>query len=169
MCHWSQGLPMENHLVRWHQKAWFTSWCRITVACLQKNYTTSLRTGKLPNEWKLAHVTPIHKSGSKDLSNKYRPISLTSIPCKMLEHIVLHYLNKTLDAVLHNRQHGFRKRLSCDTQLCSTYHDLAKAHHQSLTTYAVVLDFKKALDKVSHSLFLQKLQQIPQINPQIVN
>ena len=81
----------------------------ITAACLQKIYTVSLRTGKLPTEWKLAHVTPIHKSGSKDLPNNYRPISLTTIPGKMFEHIVLHYLNKTLDVVLHNRQHGFRK------------------------------------------------------------
>ena len=114
----------------------------------KKIYTASLRTGKLPDEWKLAHVTPIHKSGSEDLPNNYRPISLTSIPCKMLEHIVLHYLNKTLDAVLHNRQHGFRKGLSCDTQLCSTYNDLAKAHDESLTTHVVVLDFKKAFDNV---------------------
>ena len=97
------------------------------------------------------HVTPIHRSGNKNLPNNYRPISLTSIPCKMLEHIVLNYLNKTLDVVLHNRQHGFRKGLSCDTQLCSTYHDLAKAHNESLTTHAVVLDFKKGFDKVPHS------------------
>ena len=73
----------------------------ITAACLQKTYTASLRTGKLQTEWKLAHVTPIHKSGSKDLPNNYRPISLTSILCRMLEHIVLHYLNKTLDVVLY--------------------------------------------------------------------
>ena len=86
--------------------------------------------------------------------------------CKMLEHIVVHYLNKTL---LHNRQHGSRKGLSCDTQLCSTYNDLAKAHDESLTTHAVVLDFKKVFDKVSHSLLLQKLRQIPEINSQIVS
>ena len=55
----------------------------ITAACLQKIYTASLRTSKLPDEWKLAHVTPIiHKPGSKDLPNNYRPISLTRIPCK---------------------------------------------------------------------------------------
>ena len=106
----------------------------ITAACLQKIYTASLRTGKLPDEWKLAHVTPIHKSGSKDLPNNYRPISLTSIPCKILEHIVLHYLNKTLDAVIHNRQHGFCKGLSFDTQLCSTYHDLADDTHVAVPT-----------------------------------
>ena len=81
----------------------------------------------------IAHVTPIHKSGSKELPNNYIPISLIMICCKMLEHIVLHYLNKALGAVLHNRQHGFRKRLSCDTQLCSTYHDFAKAHDEPLT------------------------------------
>ena len=59
--------------------------------------------------------------------------------------------------------------LPSDTQLCSTYHDLAKAHDESLTTHAVVLDFKKAFNKVPYSLLLQKLRQIPEINPQIVN
>jgi len=71
------------------------------------------------------------------------PISLTSIPCKMLEHIILHYLNATVDNILHNRQHGFWKEMSCDTQLYSMYHDIAKAHDQSQDTHAIVLDFQK--------------------------
>ena len=100
------------------------------------------------NKWKLAIVSPIHKKGSKEEACNYRPISLTSIPCKMMEHIVLHYLNDTLDNLLHNRQHGFRKGLSCEKQLCATYHELAKAAEQSTTVHAVILDFQKAFDKV---------------------
>jgi len=43
-------------------------------------FNESLRTGKLPNEWKLAHVTPIYKNkGSPNLAVNYRPVSLTSI------------------------------------------------------------------------------------------
>ena len=121
-------------------------------------------------EWKTANnVTPIHKKGPKDEPSNYRPISLTSIPCKMLEHILLHHLNKTLDSVLHNRQHGFRRGLSCETQLCSTYHDLVRAAEQSHSTHAVVLDFKKAFDKVPHYLLLQKIRQIQGIDPHLVN
>ena len=57
---------------------------------------------------KMVHVAPLHKKGATDQHNNYRPISFTSVLCKLLEHIVLHHLHTTLDAVLYNRQHGFR-------------------------------------------------------------
>ena len=78
-----------------------------TAACLSQIFRASLKCGKLPAQWKLAHVTPIHKGEETNLVANYRPISLTSIPCKILEHIVLHHLNEKLDCILHNRQHGF--------------------------------------------------------------
>ena len=87
----------------------------------------------------------------------------------MLEHIVLHYLNEKLEPILYNRQHGFRKGLSCETLLCATYHDLAKMADTSSTIHAVALDVKKAFDKVPHSLLLKKLREIPDIQPEIVN
>ena len=141
----------------------------LIARCLKHVYQTSLSTGKLPKAWKLAIISPIHKKGSKESAGNYRPISLTSIPCKMMEHIVLHYLNETLDALLHNRQHGFRKGLSCETQLCATYHELAKAAEQSLTVHAVVLDFQKAFDKVPHKLLMNKIRQTENIDPYIAN
>ena len=140
-----------------------------TAKSLAMIYKASLEAGKLPGQWKNANVTPIHKGGDPESPNNYRPISLTSIPCKMMEHIVLHYLNKTLDDVLHHRQHGFRRGLSCQTQLCATYNDLAKAADDGHTTHAIVMDFKKAFDKVPHLLLLQKLQIIPGINTQLLN
>jgi len=59
-----------------------------------------------------------------DNVNNYRLISLTSIPCKMLEHLVLRNLLEKIDAKLNNRQHGYRKGLSCLTQICATMHDI---------------------------------------------
>lgn len=140
-----------------------------TAACLSHIYRASIKSGKLPDQWKMAYVTPIHKGGDPDQVSNYRPISLTSIPCKMLEHIVLHHINKKLDSYLHHRQHGFRRGLSCDTQLCATFHDLAKSLEQNKTTHAVILDFKKAFDKVPHSLLLQKLRAIPGLDPVLIN
>ena len=112
-----------------------------TAACLSQIFRTSLKSGRLPAQWKLAHVTPIHKGEETNLVANYRPISLTSIPCKILEHIVLHHLNKKLDCILHNRQHGFRRGMSCETQLCATYHDLVKSMDSAKTTHALILDF----------------------------
>jgi len=129
----------------------------------------SLDTGRLPTQWKLANVTPIHKGRDSESPNNFRPVSLTSIPCKMMEHIVLHYLNEKLDSVLHHPQHGFRRGLSCQTQPCVTYHDLVKAANEGHTTNAVVMDFKMAFDKVPHLMLLQKLQDIPGINGYLLN
>jgi len=114
-------------------------------------------------------MTPVHKKGVKDEPSNYRSISLTSIPCKMLEHIVLHYLNKLLDSMLYNRQHGFRKSLGCETQLCATYHDIAKSVENGHVIHGVVLDFRKAFDKVPHTLLMQKVCCIDGINPSIAN
>jgi len=85
-----------------------------------------------------------------------------------MEHIVLHHLNITLNKVLYNRQHGFRKGPSCKMQLCGTYHKIARNTENNYATHAVVLDFAKAFDKVSHQLLMNKLSQIPKINHQIL-
>ena len=49
----------------------------------------SFSAGLLPDEWKHAYITPLHKKGSKSSRENYRPISLTSIACKIGEKIVL--------------------------------------------------------------------------------
>jgi len=75
---------------------------------------------------------------------------------KIMEHIVLHHLNLVLDKVLFNRQYGFRKGLSCETQLCSTY-QISKLVDNCNTVHAVVLNFAKTFDKVPHELLIRKL------------
>ena len=136
--------------------------------CLSHIFNVSLTTSKLPQAWKIANVSPLHKKGATDQANNYRPISLTSLPCKLLEHIVIHYLNEYLDSFLHNRQHGFRRGLSCETQLCGTYHDIARYVDKGDTVHAVIMDFAKAFDKVPHQLLMSKLSKVPNINSKIL-
>ena len=124
------------------------------------HFLSTPNSGKLPKQWKHAYVTPIHKGGDTESANNYRPISLTNIPCKLMEHIVLHHLNEILGNHLYYRQHGFRRGFSCQTQLCATFNDLAKSNDDGHTTHALVMDFKKAFDKGPHQLLLQKLQRI---------
>ena len=83
--------------------------------------------------------------------------------------IVLHHLNTTLDAVLYIMQHGFRRRLSSwETLLCATYREIVRHADQSCTVHAVVLDFAKAFDKVSHQLLMKELSEVPNISSQIL-
>ena len=80
-------------------------------------FEKSLQTGKLPSEWVTANVMPVFKKGDKSLAANYRPISLTCILCKVLEHILASNIVKHLDAqgIMYDLQHGFREKRSCET------------------------------------------------------
>jgi len=109
-------------------------------------------------------VSPLYKSGTTVSVNNYYPISLTSIPCKISEHIALRNLLEKSDTKLNNRQHGFRRGLSCETQICATMHDILYAIDNQKTVHAAVLDFTKAFDWVPHGLLLQKLSQTADVD-----
>ena len=80
----------------------------------------SLEENYVPEDWKLANVSPIYKNkGPKNLAENYRPISLTSIVCRMVEKIVKHQIMEHLirEDLLSKRQHGFINKRSTVTQL----------------------------------------------------
>ena len=101
----------------------------------------------------------MYKKNRHDPAN-YRPISLTAITCKIIEHIIHSQVIQHLDnnGILTDKQFGFRKRRSCDTQLLLTVHDLAQGLRDQQQIDAVLLDFSKAFDKVPHRRLLLKLE-----------
>ena len=123
-------------------------------------FQQSLDSGVLPNDWKKAYVTPIYEKGDKTNPANYRPISLTSVVCKVMEHILASHIMQYLDTnnILLDTQFGFRSKHSCETQLLLTTTDLAKAIDKNLQTDVGILDFSKAFDKVSHNRLLHKLK-----------
>lgn len=125
-------------------------------------YSKSLDTGIIPQQWKNANVVPIHKGGPKNIVANYRPISLTSISCKTLEHIIYSALMKHLEQneFFTQAQHGFRSGYSCTTQLLEFSHDIFSSFDKGLQTDCIFLDFKKAFDLVPHDLLLYKLSLI---------
>ena len=90
--------------------------------------TFSVDTGEIPKEWSLANICPLFKKGDRSLACNYRPVSLTSVPCKLLEQIVCSNVMADLDEhkLLSDRQHAFRKKHSCETQLITVIKDWAK-------------------------------------------
>ena len=123
-------------------------------------FNKSLQSGLIPCEWKLANVTPIFKKGSKSLPSNYRPISLTSVACKMLETIIRDKLVKHLEgnSLLNNTQHGFRNKRSCLTNLLDFLYDILNQYDESKAVDIIYLDFQKAFDKVPHKRLLIKLK-----------
>nr|XP_037284820.1 uncharacterized protein LOC119177747 [Rhipicephalus microplus]XP_037284821.1 uncharacterized protein LOC119177747 [Rhipicephalus microplus] len=55
-------------------------------------FRASIRSGRLPRDWKVGRIAPVHKKGDKDLVPNYRPISITSSSCKVLEHIIAKFI-----------------------------------------------------------------------------
>jgi hypothetical protein len=126
---------------------------------LQIIFTQSITSSKLPSDWRRANISALYKKGSRTDAANYRPVSLTSIACKILEHIIYHHVMNHLEEhnILNDVQHGFRARRSCETQLLSTMHNIIDAADTVKQVDAVVLDFAKAFDTVPHKRLLYKL------------
>ena len=119
----------------------------------------SLDEGKIPDIFKLAYVTPIHKGGSKLKPEQYRPVSLTSHVMKVFERVIkrnilAHLINHNL---INQSQHGFVPGRSTQTQLLQHYCDIFETIQEGSRMDTIFLDFSKAFDKVNHDILLQKV------------
>ena len=122
-------------------------------------YKRSYQTGQVPDDWKAAYVTPIFKKGKRSEASNYRPISLTCVACKIMEHILVSGIMKHANEnqILYKLQCGFRERRSCETQLIELVHDLASNMQGGGQTDLVIMDFSKAFDKVGHKRLIKKI------------
>ena len=91
---------------------------------------------------------PFSKKGDKADPSNYRPISLTRVLCKVLEHIVASSLSKHFTElnIHYELQHGFRERRSCEMQLIMLTDEFSKTMHIGKQTDLLLLDFSKAFD-----------------------
>ncbi len=98
----------------------------------------------VPTDCRIANVIPIHKKGDKTEPGNYRPISLTSIICKLMETIIRSKMENFLygNSILGDSQHGFRKGRSCLTNLLDFFEDASTV--DNCKAYDMVyLDFQK--------------------------
>ena len=103
---------------------------------------------------------PVFKEGEKHDPCNYRPVFLTAVLFKIMEHIIhnniMHHLEN--NDILFANQHGFRKNHSCESQLILTVEDLAKNLDHGDQMDMIILDFSEALDEVPHQRLISKLQ-----------
>lgn len=122
-------------------------------------FDSSMKDNVLPKSWKRAYVTPVFKKGANCDPNNYRPISLTSTCCKLMEKIVnteiLNYL--TLNNLLTLHQHGFLNKKSTITNLLEATHDWSLSMEAKTSSHVIYFDLAKAFDSVSHSKLMTKL------------
>ena len=89
----------------------------------------------------------------------YRPVSLTSICYKLLEHCIVSHTLKHLEThnILTDCQHGFRARRSCETQIITLLHELSSSLDKGTQTDMIILEFSKAFDRVPQRRLLMKM------------
>ena len=126
---------------------------------LLKIFNESINLGIFPENMKIAKVTPIFKSGKKELLTNYRPISVLSCFSKILERImynrVYNYLND--NNLLFHKQFGFRKSHSTDHALIELINSTYDSFNQNKYTLGVFIDLSKAFNTVDHNILIDKL------------
>ena len=119
----------------------------------------SLNNATIPREWKIPTVVPIYKRENRSALSNYRPIRLTSLVCKQLEHVIAGYLCQVWDKNnwLYERQNGFRLGYSCEFQVITVCVYIADPLDQGNCRDEFIIEFSKALDLFPHDRLLTKL------------
>ena len=119
-----------------------------------------METGTVPNDFKEAYISPIFKKGSRNDPGNYRPVSVTSIPCKILESIIRDSMVNHLDIhkLIAKEQHGFVKGRSCLTNLLETLDDITNSLDEGEGLDMIYLDYRKAFDSVGHKRLVHKIK-----------
>ena len=128
------------------------------VEAAYRLFTTCAENRKIPSEWKLANVVPLHKKGSRDRSESYRPISLTCIMGKVYEKLVRKHMVDHVGNLIAPEQHGFLPGRSCTSNLLDSMDVILDMIDDGLPVDMLFFDFSKAFDTVPHHRLLVKLE-----------
>ncbi|PKU47488.1 rna-directed dna polymerase from mobile element jockey-like [Limosa lapponica baueri] len=122
-------------------------------------YMKSWLTGEVPVDWRVANVTPIYKKGKKEDPGNDRPGSLTSIPGKVMEQVILSAITSHImgNQGIRPNQHGFMKGRPCQMNLISFYDRMTRLLDEGKAVDIIYLDFQKASDTVPHRILVEKL------------
>ena len=137
-------------LVKWSEKLQML----LNFGCV------SLLCVMFPFEWKEANSISLCKKGSRNKSENYRPLSLTSVICKLLERLIKDHIVDFLvkHTLLNSSQHGFLKARSCLTNMLCFLEEITKWIDVGSPVDIIYLDFQKAFDKVPYQRLLLKLK-----------
>ena len=125
---------------------------------LQILFNASLRVQEIPEEWKKAQISAIFQKGDKSQAGNYRPVSLTSVVCKVMESLVREHIIKhmKINSLFSDKQYGFISGRSTTLQLLEVLDKWTEAIDKGYSIDCVYMDYQKAFDTVPHRRLLQK-------------
>jgi len=110
-----------------------------------------INNGTIPRDWKKGIVVAIHKGGNRSVVKNYRPVNLTSLVRKQMEHVIAGYIQVWEDRDwLYEGQHGFRPGYSCESQIITVCQDISDSLDEAARLDAIITHFSKAFDLVPH-------------------
>lgn len=123
-------------------------------------FETSVTESRLPEDWKCANITAIHKKGDRKVAGNYRPVSLTCIACKLLETIIREHIMNHMkrNKLFSTQQFGFISGRSTVLQLLQVIDKWTEILDRGGCIDITYMDFMKAFDKVPHKRLLHKLK-----------
>jgi len=120
----------------------------------------SFKNGIFPDKNKIAKVIPVHKKGSTDDVNNYRPISLLSTFSKIMEKLMATRLIAYLDlhSIIYPNQFGFRSGHSTTHSIISITENIRNSLDKKKYGCGIFIDLQNAFDTVNHRIILKKLE-----------
>ena len=125
-------------------------------------FNKSLCEGIVPSQWLEAYITAIFKKGQKSVISNYRPVSITTVICKIMESIIRDHIVSymTTNKLFTDEQHGFVPKRDCMTNLLIAMEEWTAAIEIGNDIDVIYTDFAKAFDSVPHKRLLIKLKSI---------
>ena len=124
-------------------------------------YSTIIKTGIYPQEWKIAIVTPIPKISHPQKCGDLRPISILPLPGRIFEKLASDQMTKHLEdsGYFADQQCGFRKKRSTTKSLITLLDEIIEGMNEGDVAVTIFFDLQKAFDTVDHKLLIWKLER----------